>query len=33
MFALTGSSKEEEGEWQKGAGQDLDSDPGGLQEG
>ena len=30
MFALTGSSKEEEGQWQKGAGQDLDSDLGRL---
>ncbi len=33
MFALTGSPKEEEGQWQKGAGQDFDSDFGELQEG
>ena len=32
MLVLTGSTKEEEGEWQKGVGQDLDSGPGGLQE-
>ncbi len=33
MFALTGSSKEEEGQRQKGTGQDFNSDLGGLQEG